>query len=69
MVELQEFLGFVEQDTNLASEAAVRGLATTWGQRTPSPFKDPIHVWDEVAAFRRVYFHKIIHVRVCRPGL
>eukprot|EP00043_Microstomoeca_roanoka_P020233 m.242128 g.242128 ORF g.242128 m.242128 type:complete len:4198 (+) comp17134_c0_seq1:181-12774(+) len=60
MVEMQEFLDFMGSETNLASLPSIQGLTKSWAQRTPTPYKDPIHVWDEVTSYRRVYFKKMI---------
>lgn len=67
LIELQEFLTFMSEESNFQTRIPAERLVAMWGKRTPHYLTDPITVWDDVVTnryFSRIY-QQILFPLVC----
>ncbi|KAL5017908.1 hypothetical protein ScPMuIL_003630 [Solemya velum] len=61
LIEMQEFLDFVSQESNFRSKDAARRLVSQWEGRSPHAVLDPVGIWDDILTNRTMYLDHISH--------
>ncbi|XP_054451411.1 DNA-dependent protein kinase catalytic subunit [Pteronotus mesoamericanus] len=59
LIEIQEFISFINKQGNLSSQAPLKRLLKTWTNRYPDAKMDPMNIWDDVITNRCFFLSKI----------
>lgn len=63
LVELEDFLAFVQDPARMPSNEAAAGLLAAWERRWPSASLDSMKVWDDVIHNRSLMLDKLVERR------
>ncbi|XP_045042014.2 DNA-dependent protein kinase catalytic subunit isoform X3 [Desmodus rotundus] len=59
LIEIQEFISFINKQGNLSSQVPLKRLLKTWTNRYPDAKMDPLNIWDDIITNRCFFLSKI----------
>ncbi|XP_041364232.1 DNA-dependent protein kinase catalytic subunit-like [Gigantopelta aegis] len=59
LLELEEFLQFLEDENNFLSTVPVERLVKRWETRSPHMLLDSVNIWDDIVTNRNIYLDRI----------
>ncbi|XP_053516892.1 DNA-dependent protein kinase catalytic subunit isoform X2 [Artibeus jamaicensis] len=59
LIEIQEFISFINKQGNLSSQVPLKRLLKTWTNRYPDAKVDPMNIWDDIITNRCFFLSKI----------
>ncbi|XP_048363545.1 DNA-dependent protein kinase catalytic subunit isoform X2 [Sphaerodactylus townsendi] len=59
LIEIQNFVNFMNRSSNLTSQASLKRLISIWMNRYPDSKKDPMNIWDDIITNRCFFLNKI----------
>ncbi|ETE68703.1 DNA-dependent protein kinase catalytic subunit, partial [Ophiophagus hannah] len=59
LTEIQDFINFMNKESNLTSRASLKRFLNIWTSRYPDTKMDPMNVWDDIITNRCFFLDKI----------
>ncbi|XP_054840598.1 DNA-dependent protein kinase catalytic subunit [Eublepharis macularius] len=59
LIEIQDFVNFINKPSNIASRASLKRLINIWMNRYPDTKMDPMNIWDDIITNRCLFLNKI----------